>query len=224
MRGSSFANGDRRSSGSFDPIDGGAVTAGKARSPRVVQGSDALWSSVSGDGFEHVHLLTSDSGMVADGVIVRREQGGTYRTRYIIECSADWRPARLTLEKLDASRRTLTLLCSDHGAWTDAVIGPLPQVEGCVTLDISASPFTNTLAVRILNLQPEASETLRVLYVDPDTLSVRSMSQRYTRIRTDGVRTTYRYESLDGTGFTAELPLDDDGLVIEYPGFFKRVW
>ena len=31
----------------------------------------------------------------------------------------------------------------------------------------------------------------------------------------------YRFESLDG-GFTADLPVDPDGLVLDYPGLFKR--
>ncbi len=26
------------------------------------------------------------------------------------------------------------------------------------------------------------------------------------------------------SGFSAELPVDSDGLVIDYPGLFKRIW
>jgi hypothetical protein len=34
---------------------------------------------------------------------------------------------------------------------------------------------------------------------------------------------TYRFVSLDG-GFTADLPVDLDGLVVDYPGLFRRVF
>lgn len=33
----------------------------------------------------------------------------------------------------------------------------------------------------------------------------------------------YRYESVL-SGFNAKLQLDADGLVVEYPGIFRRVW
>ena len=36
-------------------------------------------------------------------------------------------------------------------------------------------------------------------------------------------QTVYLFESLDGTGFTATLPLDDSGLVTDCPQLFRRV-
>jgi hypothetical protein len=29
--------------------------------------------------------------------------------------------------------------------------------------------------------------------------------------------------ALDGDGFRAELPVDEDGIVLDYPGMFRRV-
>jgi hypothetical protein len=43
--------------------------------------------------------------------------------------------------------------------------------------------------------------------------------QAYTRLADQ----RYRYESLDGSGFSAELAVDADGLVLDYPGLFRRV-
>ncbi len=40
-------------------------------------------------------------------------------------------------------------------------------------------------------------------------------------------RTTFRlwYEMVcDASGFSAELAVDGDGLVMDYPGVFRRVW
>jgi hypothetical protein len=50
-------------------------------------------------------------------------------------------------------------------------------------------------------------------------MSVKAQSQAYTRLD-EGV---YRFENLDGSGFVADLRVDGDGLVVEYPGLFKRV-
>ena len=43
--------------------------------------------------------------------------------------------------------------------------------------------------------------------------------QRYTCLEPDR---RYRYESLD-RDFTREIEVDDDGLVVTYPGLFRRV-
>jgi hypothetical protein len=44
------------------------------------------------------------------------------------------------------------------------------------------------------------------------------MRQGYTRL---GDR-RYLYENLEGSGFRAELPVDEDGVVLDYQGVFRR--
>jgi hypothetical protein len=50
-------------------------------------------------------------------------------------------------------------------------------------------------------------------------LTVKPQAQAYTRVRDR----LYLFENLDGSGFTAELPVDKDGLVLDYPELFRRV-
>ena len=54
-------------------------------------------------------------------------------------------------------------------------------------------------------------------------MTMRAVPQRYTclEVSPDGGR--HHYEALS-RGFTAELPVDRDGLVIDYPAAFRRVW
>ena len=52
----------------------------------------------------------------------------------------------------------------------------------------------------------------------PD-LTVFPSDQRYTAIDSTLL---YRFESIE-SGFTAELPVDEDGFVLDYPGLFKRL-
>jgi hypothetical protein len=59
----------------------------------------------------------------------------------------------------------------------------------------------------------------RMAWVDGTALTVRPQAQAYTRLE----ERLYRFESLDGSGFTAELPVDEDDLVIDYPALFHRV-
>jgi hypothetical protein len=63
------------------------------------------------------------------------------------------------------------------------------------------------------------SETIRVVYVRLPELAVSVDRQRYTCLE-PGRR--YRYESVD-SDFARDIEVDDDGLVVTYPGLFRRV-
>jgi hypothetical protein len=51
------------------------------------------------------------------------------------------------------------------------------------------------------------------------TLTMRAQPQAYTR----SADRRYLFENLDGSGFRAELPVDEDGIVLDYPDFLQRV-
>lgn len=53
-------------------------------------------------------------------------------------------------------------------------------------------------------------------YVEIPELTARAVMQRYTRV-SDG---EYRYES---GSFRVTLPVDEQGLVLDYPGYWRRV-
>ncbi len=56
-------------------------------------------------------------------------------------------------------------------------------------------------------------------WIDGTALTVEAKSQAYSRL----ADRLYLFESLDGSGFRAELSLDEDGLVLDYPDLFRRV-
>jgi hypothetical protein len=82
------------------------------------------------------------------------------------------------------------------------------------------TPYTNTLPIKRLGLVPGESADIFVAYFDGAELQ--PWPERYACLEKDGGGGLYRFESLDG-GFTAELPVDSDGLVLGYPRLFERV-
>jgi hypothetical protein len=89
---------------------------------------------------------------------------------------------------------------------------------GCDDVDIMAVTFTNTLPIRRLRLAIGEAREINAAYVTVPQLAVEVARQRYTRLAAN----EYRYEGL-GTGFTAVLTVDDDGIVIDYPQLSRRV-
>ena len=53
-------------------------------------------------------------------------------------------------------------------------------------------------------------------------MEVTPVRQRYTCLEARPDGGLYRYEGFS-TGFVADLPVDADGLVLDYPGVFRRV-
>ncbi len=96
----------------------------------------------------------------------------------------------------------------------------LSGFDGCIDIDLAGTPFTNTLPIRRLGLTPESGTVqLDMLYVPFNSFRPLRDSQRYTCLKEDKL---YRYAAADRT-FTAELPVDEDGLVTDYPTLFQRL-
>jgi hypothetical protein len=181
---------------------------------------EAMWAPWDGRGLEHLRLRIGEEGIEADGVVVGEEDGVAFRARYVIRCDPGWRTREVILDPLDG--KDSLHLCSDgKGNWSDASGRNIPELEGCSDVDLSATPFTNTLPIRRLDLREVESSEIVVVYVDVPNMRLDTSRQRYTCLE----RGLYRYEDEGlSRGFTADLPVDADGLVLDYPGIFRRIF
>jgi hypothetical protein len=180
-----------------------------------------MWAPWHPPGLEHLDLRILTTGVSADGVIVAVHRGEPFRLRYRVRCSDDWRVLQVVVDLLGGpdGDQTLALTTDGEGNWTDGAGRTIPYLTGCLDADISATPFTNTLAIRRLALEPGESRELQVAYIAVPELQCELLVQRYTRLEPY----LYLYEGV-ASGFMAELPVDDTGLVLDYPESFRRVW
>jgi len=182
-----------------------------------------MWTPWEGPGLEHLHLTQGSDGIVADGLIIGLRDGRPFRVRYTITCDERWRMRGADLLSLRADRREVRLRTDGSGRWTTAHGEALPDLAGCMEVDISATPFTNTLPIRRLALPSGAAADVPAAYIDVADFTVTPVPQRYTRLQTRADETRYLYQGLRWN-FRADVLVDDDGLVTEYPGLFRRVW
>jgi hypothetical protein len=178
----------------------------------------ARWRSVSGSGLEHLDLRRDGEEVTAEGVIVGDRGALPYGVHYRILCDARWRT--LLLQIHTTAGLTLRLRADGNGHWSDVNGNEMTRLDGCIDVDLAGSPFTNTLPIRRLELTPEdRPRELKMVYIPFTTFMPTVDEQRYRCIATD---TLYRYEAVDRS-FTADLPVDRNGLVIDYPSLFVRV-
>jgi hypothetical protein len=174
-----------------------------------------------GEGFEHLLL----SELSADSTILSfDEQGDPFRLTYHLRWDAQWRLRDARLVRTSASGvATLHLDSDGEGSWRDGAGTHIAALAGCIDIDIWPTPFTNTFPIRRAGLRPNARQEFDMAYIDVGSglgsgVDFRPMRQAYTRLGPS----LYRYESLDGSHFTADLLVDDEALVLEYQNLFRR--
>jgi hypothetical protein len=184
---------------------------------RPLASLSARWRPHEGVGLEHLDVRRDGQRIVADSVVIGDRAGVSYGARYRVICDAAWVTRSLDIET--TAGRALHIRSDGAGHWLDVDNHPLPHLDGCIDIDLAASPFTNTLPIRRAGLKPRGrAKEFRMAYVPFDTLVPNVDAQRYRCLETG----LYRYEAVDGS-FVAELTVDDDGLVVDYPPLFRRV-
>ena len=182
---------------------------------------EVIWEQLAGNGIEHLKLRM-DNNIQADGLAVGVLEDVPYRIRYEIVCDNGWTVQRATVEDL-LKDETLTLIKGADGSWTDEHRKSLEHLKGCTEVDIRITPFTNSLPINRLGLALHESREITVAYFHVPGLTVSKLDQKYTFLSSEKGLRTYKYESLD-SGFTADIQVNPDGLVTDYPGIFKMIW
>jgi uncharacterized protein len=182
-----------------------------------------IWSNLTATGLEHFQLVSRDDEIIADGIVIGVENDVAFRIRYEIRCDSQWRVRTVTVTTLDEDEQTIRLTADGLGNWTNELGEVVSAFEGCLDVDITATPFTNTLPIRRLSLHPGESSEIKVVYISVPEMEVSVEPQRYTCLEVNDSGGKYRFESLDGD-FTAILSVDSDSLVEAYPSLFQRVW
>lgn len=192
--------------------------AATAKTFREIAAREIRWKPVDGVGLEHLSVRSDGGGTVACGVVVGQRGGKPYGVRYSIVCDGSWHVLELHLDTTDG--RAVNLSSDGSGNWADSTGRSIAQFSQCIDVDLAGTPFTNTLPIRRLNLNEESGAVeLKMLYVPFDTFEPIVDFQRYRCLQRGHV---YRYEAVDRS-FSADLPVDDDGIVLDYPTLFDRV-
>jgi hypothetical protein len=157
--------------------------------------------------------LQTDPSGATSRFDVTTEGAGWARTVRLELAAGRWRVTTSEQGNLDAA-----LTASGHAG------GGLPGTEdpdllyGAFDVDLTGSPMTNALPIRRLSLlkaEPGVAHRINVAWVIVPSLEVVQADQIYTHLGEGMVR--FANET-----FSADLMVDDDGFVRDYPGLARR--
>ena len=175
----------------------------------------ARWQDWTGASIEHLVLTQQPNRVVADAAIIGTVDDQAFAARYRIVCDGSWRVTSVEIAEIGSD--ALQLTGDGAGNWTNRSAA-MPELAGAIDVDISITPFTNTLPIRRLDLRTGEHNEFLVVYISMPGLAIGVDQQRYTCLER-GRR--YLYESVDSK-FMREIETDAHGLVITYPGLFRR--
>jgi hypothetical protein len=177
-----------------------------------------IWNKAHDDvGLEH--LLLTDR--VADSVVLAfDEKHGPFRFTYRLSWNESWQlqDAELVVAT-DRFNRSLSLQTDGQGHWRHREGAAIEDLDGCLDIDIWPTPFTNSFPIRREAMAVGERREFRMAWVSAPDLTVQAQPQAYTRL----ADRLYLFESLDGSEFKAELRVDEDNIVLDYPDLFRRV-
>ena len=176
-----------------------------------------LWTGREYYSLENCIVKSVSDGFEVDSVIVGKYQGEIYRVQYTIHLNEAWFTTSVEALCIHKEIEKRYILEADtRGHWK--LNGqPTSAFNGCLDIDIPVTPFTNSLPVNRMQLTPGNEAEISVIYIDLLNSSVRPLKQKYKRISD----TVYHYENIPND-FEADITVDDNGFVIDYPGLFFR--
>lgn len=163
-----------------------------------------------------------ETGYHVDGHTVATEGSHPWVVRYAITLNERWRTAAAQVWSWShVGSRTVRLDAEKPGQWqVDGAV--VPDLKGCIDIDLESSCCTNTFPVHRLRLGVGGSADTPAAYVRALDLSVQRLEQRYRRLDDASSRQRYGYQA-PAFDFSALLIYDKSGLLLEYPGIGSRV-
>ena len=179
--------------------------------------------------------------LTADGFTATGTQVGTHPVTYRVDYQLD-APDRFVTDRFEVRAagtgwsRRIELTHDGAGGWTCAAEhdgdvdlpppgGDAETLRDALDCDLGLSPLTNFMPVRRHALHERAGEADFVMaWVSVPDLEVFASAQHYEHVRRDASTAVVRFVDRGRfAGFTAELELDADGLVLLYPELAQRV-
>jgi len=174
------------------------------------------WQVSESDGLETAWVEWNGGGLRARGRVAGTRPE-PYWLDYELVTAADWTTRRLRVSAETAGGvRALDLRRDPDGGWSADGL-PLPGLAGALDCDLGLSALTNTMPVRRRGLHRAVGErSFTMAFVRVPELVVVPAEQTYTHLGPGRVRCS-------SGSFSADLTVDADALVLDYPGMAHRL-
>lgn len=175
-----------------------------------------IWKGIFYNSLEYFQLFKIEETIIAKSRIIGTYKNNLYFAEYNLKIDEKWRIFNFELEFEVNNYKKKIMGIKESYEWK--INGDIdPRFQGFDFIDISLSPFTNTLPINNLHLNIKQEKEINVIYIDILEDYLKPVRQKYRK----NEETNFRYENIPND-FQADIEIDDQGLVIFYPSLFER--
>ncbi len=177
--------------------------------------TNIIWTGKFYHSIENCTLTKTIAGNEIISTIIGDYESQIYKVEYHVKTNKNWETTFVNLKaQVNNSYQLFTLEKQDGKFLLNGK--PDDKLKNIFDIDISLTPFTNTLPINRLHLKDDERKIIEVLYFDILEKETKTVKQIYTRITAD----RYIYENYNKS-FKAEIKIDEQGLVVHYPNLFE---
>ncbi|MGE8426978.1 MAG: putative glycolipid-binding domain-containing protein [Sphingobacterium sp.] len=176
-----------------------------------------IWKGIIYNSLEYFKLTKQEGSFMVNANIIGHYEDKIYTLYYHLKIDEHWNVQHLDLEYAvnDVIKRIKGNKIENDWEINGSVKN---DFQGIDYIDISLTPFTNTLPINNLNLEMGESTDIKVLYFDILNDAIKPVNQNYSKTKA----LTFQYKNIP-KDFEADLEVDSLGLVVNYPGLFTKV-
>ncbi|MFP3832779.1 putative glycolipid-binding domain-containing protein [Chryseobacterium sp. SIMBA_028] len=176
-----------------------------------------IWKGITYQSLEYFNIKEDNGCYIVESRIIGFYKDQIYAVDYNLIIDKDWKIHEFVIKsEINRIKHQLTGKKLQEEWVINNVIHP--DCKGFKYIDISLTPFTNTLPIHHLKLQENNPQEIDVIYIDVLNHHIKPAQQRYTRTAAN----KYLYENIQ-TYFKAEILVDENGLVVTYPDLFEKI-
>jgi len=176
-----------------------------------------LWKGLANQSLEYFKIEKKDKSLAVYSRILGTSEGTVFAVSYHLLLDDNWLINEFTIDT-EINSITTSYTGKKRGATWEINNIPEPEFANIHFIDISLSPFTNSLPINHLVFKENVPQDIDVIYIDVLQGHIKPAKQRYTKLDTF----SFSYENRD-SDFKAILTVDANGFVENYPGLFERI-
>lgn len=176
-----------------------------------------IWKGILYNSLEYFQLSENGNAILAKSKIIGTHENQFYLVEYFLMIDKEWNVLSFEIEfEVNNKKKKFSGVKMNNEWVINGKIDPL--YSGFEFIDISLTPFTNTLPIRKLRLSHRQEKEINVIYLNILEDYIKPVKQKYRK----NSELKFRYENIPND-FEADIEVDELGLVIFYPSLFERV-
>ena len=176
-----------------------------------------LWRRLDTPGHDACRLVEVGEGWRVEGTAIFRHEGQPAQLRYRVTADPTWRTEHGEVTGWIGDAPVNLSIAREADAGWSINGSRVPELRGCVDLDLSFTPATNLLAIRRIALAVGEAADAPAAWLDIDTWTLVRLPQRYER-RTES---SYWYES-PTAGYAEVIEVTEVGFVAQYTNLWEE--